>query len=106
MVQVELEQHIVTKSVPFAISQGKDIGLALDDQHHDSSCTTSRCQVWILLIELVVKFEESFVHEDLDHLIEVSSLIEELGPPLNFLNKVIADVFHALGSSMPIKNCE
>ena len=106
MIQVELEQHVIAKSVPFAIAQRKDIGLALDDQHHNSSSATCRCQVWIFLIELVVEFEESFIHEDLDHLIEVSSLIEELGPPFNFLNKVVADVLHALGSTMPIKDCE
>ena len=96
MVKVELEEDFVSESVSLAVSEREDISFALYDQQHQPCCSTSLSKVGILLVELIVKLVETLVHEDLDHFIEISSLVQERSPFLHFLNEVFFDILHAL----------
>lgn len=82
VIDVHLVQHFIPEEVALAITDMEGVNLALNDQHNNAGASTSKGKFWILLVELVIEFEESFVHEYLNHLVEIACLIEQIGPLL------------------------
>ena len=75
MIEIELEENFISKSVTLTISKRKDISFTLNHKQDKSCSSTGLSKIRILLIELIIKLIETLIHKDLDHLIEISSLV-------------------------------
>ena len=106
MVKVQLVKDLVAKGVAFAVAQREDKGSAFDDEEHKACSTASLGNVRKLLHELMVKLKEGLVDENLEHLIEVASLVQERSPGLDLVDQVITDILHTLRTTMTVKDCE
>ena len=75
VVDVHLVQDFVSEEVALAVSDMEGVDLALNDQHDYACASTGEGKLRVLLVELVIKLEESFVHEDFHHFVEIPCLI-------------------------------
>lgn len=106
MVYVHLVQHVVAEQVGLAVAHVEGVDLALDDEGAERSAAAGHCQFGVLLVELVVQLEEGLVHEHLDHLVEVTCLVQQLGPLSDPAHQVLLNEQHAFRSPVPIQHCE
>lgn len=80
------------------------VDLALNDQHDYACAATGEWKFRVFLVELVVEFEESFVHENFYHFIEVACLVQQICPLLDLGKEVFFEKEHALRSTVTIEN--
>jgi hypothetical protein len=106
VVKVQLVKDLVTEGIAFAVAQGKDKGPAFNDEQHESCSTASLGNVGKLLHELMVEFKESLVDKNLQHFIEISSLVQERSPGLDFVDEVITDILHTFRAAVAVQDCK
>jgi hypothetical protein len=68
VVDVQSIQKLISEQEAFAISNVKDVGSTLNDEHAKCSGAAGLGAFRVLFVEFEVEFEEGFVHEDFDHL--------------------------------------
>jgi hypothetical protein len=70
-------------------------------------CTSTKLRYFrIFLIKLVVQLKESFIHQNFNHFVQVTSLIQKFCPTTNFFYYIFFHKGHALWATMTIENCE
>ena len=62
MIDVHLVEDLISEEVALAISDMEGVDFALNDQHHDAGAPAGQRKFRILLVELIVEFEEGLVH--------------------------------------------
>ena len=82
------------------------IHFAFDYQHNYRCATADHLQLRILFDELVVELEECFVHQNFHHLVQVTGLVEQLGPLAHFSYQVGLYELRALGTTVAVHDCE
>lgn len=80
------------------------VNFALNDQHDYARASTGEGKLRVLLVELVIEFEESFVHEHFHHFVEVTCFVQQVGPLLDLREQVFFEKKHALRSSVTVED--
>ena len=57
-------------------------------------------------MELVIQLEKGLVHQDLHHFVEISSLVQQIGPLSNLANEVFLEETHTLRAAVTVEDCK
>lgn len=104
MIKAHLMDGLVPKQEALAVTNRKHISFAFNQNHNEGCTSAGVSHLGEFLLELVVELEESFVHQDFNHLIEVTSLVQHSRPFLHSAQQVVPEIRHALAPSVTVKH--